>query len=61
MPPAPFMTLLPALPVMTLAEPLPVPLILATPSKVRFSTSAIGDREAWRSTARYRCRRLPPR
>ena len=38
-PPAPFRTLLPALPVMTLAEPLPVPLILATPSKVRFSTS----------------------
>ena len=31
--------LLPELPVMTLAEPLPVPLILATPSKVRFSTS----------------------
>ena len=40
LPPPPVSTLMPLLPVMTLASPLPVPLMLALPVRVRFSTLA---------------------
>ena len=39
-PAPPSSVLLPLLPVMTLASPLPVPLMLALPVRVRFSTLA---------------------